>query len=219
MGQLENLMKLGMSEAEARQVLEDDRKIDKGEKMAFDLTKEQEKATGASKQAAVIKAVIRYAKKHYSRDFYSYIANGKQYVCDGFRLFAFNQICESVPIEDKPAFSYESLLDKRIKQDNTGELTLPSRGELAAYLKAEQAMLTPAQKKKGEAQKIPYNFGKGLPMVSAEFMLSVMDGIKNGRWFYNGENSPILVIGENGSALLMPISKKGMDAEDKTTEL
>lgn len=51
MGQLENLMKLGMSEAEARQVLEDDRKIDKGEKMAFDLTKEQEKETRAMRQA------------------------------------------------------------------------------------------------------------------------------------------------------------------------
>ena len=51
MGQLENLMKLGMSEAEARQVLEDDRKIEKGEKMDFDLTKEQEKATRAMRQA------------------------------------------------------------------------------------------------------------------------------------------------------------------------
>lgn len=51
MGQLEALMKLGMSEAEAKEVLEADRKIDKGEKMSFDLTKEQEKATRAMRQA------------------------------------------------------------------------------------------------------------------------------------------------------------------------
>lgn len=51
MGQLEALMKLGMSEAEAKQVLEDDRKIEKGEKMSFDLSKEQEKATRNLRQA------------------------------------------------------------------------------------------------------------------------------------------------------------------------
>lgn len=51
MGQLENLMKLGLSEAEAKEVLEADRKIDKGEKMSFDLTKEQEKETRAMRQA------------------------------------------------------------------------------------------------------------------------------------------------------------------------
>lgn len=51
MGQLEALMKLGMTEAEAKEVLETDRKIDKGEKMSFDLTKEQEKATRAMRQA------------------------------------------------------------------------------------------------------------------------------------------------------------------------
>ena len=45
MGQLEALMKLGLSEAEAQQVLEDDKKIDRGEKMSFDISKTQEKET------------------------------------------------------------------------------------------------------------------------------------------------------------------------------
>lgn len=51
MSQLDNLMKLGLSEAEAKQVLEDDKKIDRGEKMPFDLTKEQEKETRKYRQA------------------------------------------------------------------------------------------------------------------------------------------------------------------------
>lgn len=51
MGQLEALLKLGLTEAEAKEVLEADRKIDKGEKMSFDLTKEQEKATRNLRQA------------------------------------------------------------------------------------------------------------------------------------------------------------------------
>lgn len=51
MGQLENLMKLGLSESEALQVLEDDKKIDRGEKMPFDLTPQQEKETRQYRQA------------------------------------------------------------------------------------------------------------------------------------------------------------------------
>lgn len=51
MGQLENLIKLGMSETEAKQVLEDDKKIDRGEPMPFDLPKDKEKATRQYRQA------------------------------------------------------------------------------------------------------------------------------------------------------------------------
>lgn len=51
MTQLEALMNLGMTEEEARQVMEDDAKIEHGEKMDFDLTKEQEKNTRQYRQA------------------------------------------------------------------------------------------------------------------------------------------------------------------------
>ena len=51
MTQLEALMNLGMTEEEARQVMEDDAKIEHGEKMEFDLTKEQEKNTRQYRQA------------------------------------------------------------------------------------------------------------------------------------------------------------------------
>ena len=44
MTQLEQMMKnLGLSEQEARELLADDAKVDKGQKMEFDLTPEQEK--------------------------------------------------------------------------------------------------------------------------------------------------------------------------------
>jgi len=51
MSQLEALLKLGLTEAEAKQVLVDDKKIDRGEKMPFDLSKEQEKAIKKYRQA------------------------------------------------------------------------------------------------------------------------------------------------------------------------
>lgn len=57
--QIQKMMKnLGLTEQEARELLADDVKIDKGQKMAFDLTPEQEKnakkarATGTKKPTA-----------------------------------------------------------------------------------------------------------------------------------------------------------------------
>ena len=57
--QIQKMMKnLGLTEQEARELLADDAKIDKGQKMAFDLTHEQEKnakkarATGTKKPTA-----------------------------------------------------------------------------------------------------------------------------------------------------------------------
>lgn len=59
MTQIEKMMKnLGLTEQEARELLVDDAKVDKGQKMAFDLTPEQEKnakkarATGTKKPTA-----------------------------------------------------------------------------------------------------------------------------------------------------------------------
>jgi hypothetical protein len=60
MTQLEKLMKLGMTEAEAKQVIEDDKRIDRGEKMDFDLTAEQEKATRKYRQADRKETVYKF---------------------------------------------------------------------------------------------------------------------------------------------------------------
>ena len=49
--QIEKLVRiLGISEEEAKQLIEDDKKIDKGEKL-FELSKEQEKASKKARQA------------------------------------------------------------------------------------------------------------------------------------------------------------------------
>ena len=48
--QIKAMLKLGLTEAEIQQVLEDDKRIDKGEKL-FELTAEQEKASKQARQA------------------------------------------------------------------------------------------------------------------------------------------------------------------------
>lgn len=70
MTQLESMMKnLGLTEAEARALLDDDKKIDKGEKMDFDLSAEQEKnakkarSTGTKKKPTTYKFEKRQRKE------------------------------------------------------------------------------------------------------------------------------------------------------------
>ena len=55
---IENLMKvLGCSEQEAKQILEDDKKIDRGEKL-FELTPEQQKASKKARQTGTKKKTV-----------------------------------------------------------------------------------------------------------------------------------------------------------------
>lgn len=55
---IENLMKvLGCSEEEAKQILEDDKKIDRGEKL-FELTPEQQKASKKARQTGTKKKTV-----------------------------------------------------------------------------------------------------------------------------------------------------------------
>jgi len=63
MGQLENLMKLGLTETEAKQVLEDDKKIDRGEKMPFDLSADKVKETRKYRQTDRAPTVYNWQNK------------------------------------------------------------------------------------------------------------------------------------------------------------
>ena len=63
MEQLEALMKLGLSETEALQVLEDDKKIDRGEKMDFDISAEKVKETRKYRQNDRKPTVYNFSKK------------------------------------------------------------------------------------------------------------------------------------------------------------
>lgn len=62
MGQLENLMKLGMSEAEAKQVLADDKRIDRGEDL-FPLSTEQKQAEKKMRQADRAPTVYKFTTR------------------------------------------------------------------------------------------------------------------------------------------------------------
>jgi hypothetical protein len=198
--------------------------------LTIECAKENDKSNGKSKQAAVIKSVLRQINGQI-RPIVSYIVNGKQVVCDGYRAFEFNEICNSVPIgtdeeikKENPK-KYIGYIDEAIKHKNI-ELPIPERGKLAAYIKAEKARLKANRIKKIGFKDIRYNFGAGLPMVSAEFLLDAIDGIPDGKLYATtnicGEitmATPLVMLGDNGKAVLMPIKKLPTEYDAERTEL
>ena len=65
--QIEAMKKLGMSEAEIAEVLESDKRIDKGEKL-FELTAEQEKASKKARQADRAPTAYKFTKRERKPD-------------------------------------------------------------------------------------------------------------------------------------------------------
>lgn len=198
--------------------------------LTIECAKENDKSNGKSKQAAVIKSVFRQINGQI-RPIVTYIVNGKQVVCDGYRVFEFNEICNSVPIgteeetkKENPE-KYIGYIDEVVKHKNI-ELPIPERGKLAAYIKAEKARLKANGIKKIRNIDIRYNFGTGLPMVSAEFLLDAIDGIPDGK-LYATTNihsevttvTPLVMLGDNGRTVLMPIKKLPNEYNAEGTEL
>ena len=75
MEQMEALIKLGLSEAEARQVIEDDKRIDKGEDL-FPLSAEQKTAEKKMRQADRKPTVYNFNKRERKSD------NDKRFLMD-----------------------------------------------------------------------------------------------------------------------------------------
>lgn len=90
--QIEKLMaKLGITEAEAKQLAEDDKRIEKGENL-FPLTKAQEKASKEMRSTGTkAPTVYKFEKKKRKAD------NDKQFLINSFEEFL-NEICGQVEI-------------------------------------------------------------------------------------------------------------------------
>jgi FtsZ-interacting cell division protein YlmF len=65
--QFENLIKLGLSEVEAQEVLEADKRIDKGEKL-FELSADQKKAEKQARQADRAPTVYNFTPRERKKD-------------------------------------------------------------------------------------------------------------------------------------------------------
>ena len=81
MGQIEAMKKLGLSDAEIAEVLADDKRIEKGEKL-FELSKDQEKASKQARQAVHAHIVYKLDNTEGKRS--KKADNDKRFLLDAF---------------------------------------------------------------------------------------------------------------------------------------
>ena len=94
-----------------------------------------------------------------------------QYICDGFRAYA---LSEALPLQTIPE-DVQKIDIKRVidgaRGNNGATLNLPELGTLRAYIKEEKA-----RKKAIKDKTAPmYDFGDGLPLVDAQFLLDTLE--------------------------------------------
>ena len=132
--------------------------------------------------------------------------------------------CINFPKKENPQ-KYIEYIDEAVKHKNI-ELPIPERGKLAAYIKAEKARLKANGIKKIRYIDIKYNFGVSLPAVSAEFLLDAIDGIPDGKLYATSKINggvtiltPLVMLGDNGRAVLLPVKKELNEYDAEGTEL
>lgn len=178
-----------------------------------DILNSENKTNGKSKQAAVIKSVIKIAKQenNCTKWHSTHIINGKQYALCGYYGLVFDEPVNGVPVsedrQDDNAILNIFDFSSNINYDT--ELDIPDRAKLAAYIKTTKAKRKNMSK---YAQKEPiiFDFGGDLPMVNAEYLLNVIDGLPDGKLMFSSSHrlSPLHVIGSDGKAILLPIRKR-----------
>lgn len=152
---------------------------------------------------------IYKATKSSKRDAYKgawYDEQGRQCICDGYRLARLTTPVESIP--NAPENMERLNPDKMFSPcyEYTKTLVMPSIKELRQHITEEKARRKVERYKKNES--INYDFGPGLPMVNAEFLMDMLNifDVTEAKWDY--VYTPLYFKGNNGDGVLLPVRKK-----------
>ena len=170
-----------------------------------DIAIKNAKSNGSIDSLKSAKDILKAADKGY-RDACkgAWVANDKQIVTDCYRALRFNTPLELPVLPD-------SLTPINIEQifsgvyQNEHEYPLPTIGELKTFIAMEKA--------NGNGKGIKYNIGDDYPLLNAEYLLSMISGLKNCKAYYANAVMPIYFKGENGDGLLTPIRRMKTEQE------
>lgn len=149
---------------------------------------------------------------------YANTIDGVQYITDGYRLIGLKTF---VSVEENPNPATDTDIEwfKRTLSENNingneTALNLPDKKFLETYIKTKKAERKAEGVKPRFASAIRYNFGKGLPMVNAEYLLDMMNIFPNTTFYANGEKKPIKIEDKDGNkGFLLPLRKPETDTE------
>ncbi len=128
---------------------------------------------------------------------------GRQILCDGYRLARLN---EPLPLPERPegleCINHLAILEPA-RNGRGQRLEAPDVKELRAHIKTVKPTLP-----KGGVVK--WDFGDGLPMVDAQYLLDMLTLLPGAALYCTGKNpliSPIYFESESGDGVLLPVSK------------
>lgn len=128
---------------------------------------------------------------------------GRQILCDDYRLARLN---EPLPLPERPegleCINHLAILEPA-RNGRGQQLEAPDVKELRAHIKAVKPTLP-----KGGVVK--WDFGEGLPMVNAQYLLDMLTLLPGAALYCTGKNpliSPIYFESESGDGVLMPVRK------------
>lgn len=167
------------------------------------------KNTLAKNAKAIINSAIKFSENVNNHG--AWIAeNGKQYVCDGFRVLEINEPIDLPPVSDDIESSNYFKIYKIIenaRQKDTYDLEIPSVQELRANIKITKSKMSAKEKKNNKSVAITL-IDKGLTL-NAQYLLEMSEalgGIKTIKVPVNSTGrEPVYAENDIGVGLILPI--------------
>ena len=175
------------------------------------------KNNNAAAQHRVIKNVLKYAQRHNVNPDFSqtHIINGKQFVCDAYRLIAFAKTDNTFEICDhKTSFDMEKVInDNKHNEYNGKEITAPDKQLLKVYI---------AECKARKERYPKYHFGD--VVVNASYLYDVLDAMPGVKLYMNSASNgyilPIYCKDDNDNeAILLPVRPDVLSKDNNGKEV
>lgn len=180
-----------------------------------DLRTEEAKKSGKNKALAAAKRILKHSAKYSPKEVTHYAQeydDGTQCVMDGYHAVKF-AAKNKLPLEPMPESIRKSNdlfpIDGCIPRNNNYEVELPSISDLKSHIKISKAENKAVKYSSGRTG-VMYDFGDGLPLVNAEYLLDIMECLPEAKAYLNGNCKDKRAIyftdGEN-EGVLMPCNK------------
>lgn len=174
--------------------------------LTYDVVVSEQRKNGRATQAAACKRILKRLAKNAALSerigCRAGTVNGSQVFTDGFMVVALNnplQGIETASEQDTPQ-AVRSVYNVRSASPTDKPLDLPSRAEIVTYIATHK----PAKKGRHYSEPVMYDFGEGLPLVNAEFLLDLMDALPELVVYYDAKHptAPLYGVSPAGFGVL-----------------
>ena len=171
-----------------------------------DMRTESNKASGKANIEKAMRAIIKNVPEHQTQLQGAFDCNGKQAVCDGFRIIILNTPID-LPAPPVPCTMDVGRLVDDARNHATTPLETPTLGELKSYIKITKAENKTKYGKRASNQHISWDFGENLPAVNATYLLDILTAFPDATITCSTMTAPIHFSHADGEAILLPVRK------------